>query len=270
MIESTVVVWNRFSGVLPVWCVSFPTTAIWLPVFAAFCFANGCSDPYDGREEFRRDEREAVAQRSTLPPSQQEALAQVKDCIPEYQFVHLVTIKNGTVTRLDFAGRAKDSHLAAVGKLPDLEVLGCNDSAVTDAGLIHLKALQKLKVIGLPRGVTGPGLIHLKDLPELRDLFFWQGQRLTDDVVPYLTQFKNLELLYLVNARITDDGLKQLSSLERLDVLNISRCQRITDKGLSYLAEFPSLRELYVRETGMTLAAITRFRRARPECKVLR
>jgi len=162
----------------------------------------------------------------------------------------------------------KDSHLVALEKLPDLEALYCGGRHITDAGLIHLKTLRQLRVIGLPHSVTGPGLAHLTDLPELRAVHFWNGDRLTDEAMMYLSHLKNLETIRVNSAPISDDALKHLRALKHLAHLDIGRCQRITDKGLSYLMDCPSLRELNVRETGITGAAVARFRQARPECEV--
>lgn len=58
-----------------------------------------------------------------------------------------------------------------------LQNLWLSNTGVTDAGLIHLKNLKQLRVLGLARtGVTDVGVKHLGDINSLREVYLYPNK----------------------------------------------------------------------------------------------
>jgi hypothetical protein len=132
---------------------------------------------------------------------------------------------------------AGDSDVAMLANLPRLEILDLSCTKVTNQGLVHLKGLRKLKVLtlkGVPvdaagfacltdvtelrslavecREFTDAGLTNLKNLSKLERLWLWG--LITDANVHYFASLKNLKMLYIPDAQISDeDRLKLQQSL---------------------------------------------------------
>ena len=104
----------------------------------------------------------------------------------------------------------------------EITVIRFRNSWITDAGLVHLKGLTKLKVLQLSgtQGITGPGLVHLKGLPNLKELML-NGTRITDAGLVHLKGLTNLETLILANTRVTGSGLVHLRGLTKLRCLGL-------------------------------------------------
>ena len=83
--------------------------------------------------------------------------------------------------------KVKDADLVLLREFKHLELLAAGDSAITDAGLVHLKQIPKLRALGLVdlKGITDKGLIHVKAM-------------------------KKLETLNLVGTKVTDKGVADL------------------------------------------------------------
>jgi hypothetical protein len=80
--------------------------------------------------------------------------------------------------------------------LPDLRVLDLSDTAVTDAGLVHVKGLAKLEELELDgTEVTDAGLVHLKGLSNLRKLRL-QGTQVTEQGAKKILQALPIEDYY--------------------------------------------------------------------------
>jgi len=138
---------------------------------------------------------------------------------------------------------AGDEDLLHVGKLSHLEMLDLRDTRITDAGLQHLRGLNRLKVLILTgTAVTDQGLAPLGDMPQLT-------------------------VLSLEETKITDRGLQQLKGLANLGWLNLSATQ-ITDAGLSCLKEYPSLDVLVLERCATTREGLSEFRTASPAIQV--
>ena len=74
---------------------------------------------------------------------------------------------------------------------------GSYGTTVTDAGLVHLKGLTNLSVLGLDgTQVTDAGLVHLKGLTKLSDLWL-NGTQVTDAGLVHLKGLTNLSVLGL-------------------------------------------------------------------------
>jgi len=113
--------------------------------------------------------------------------------------------------------RAADATMASVGQLGHLDSLRLTGTAVTDAGLVHLKGLTALRDLQL--GNT----------------------RITDAGLAQLTGLTDLRQLLLFNTPITDAGLAHLKDLPRLVVLDVSGT-KVTDDGVIELERFTDVK----------------------------
>ena len=116
---------------------------------------------------------------------------------------------------------------------------------ITDAGLVHIKGMTKLKQLNLlfNKKVTDAGLVNLKGLTKL-------------------------ENLGLTNTNITDAGLVHLKGLTNLQTLSLSRCNNITDAGLVHLKGLTTLTFLDIKNTQITDAGIAELQQALPNCDI--
>ena len=101
----------------------------------------------------------------------------------------------------------------------DVIEVNLSDSQITDAGLVHLKALINLDELYLSNTqVTDVGLVHLKELTNLQKLYLWDTQ-VTDAGLLHLKGLTNLEYLYLHNTPVTDAGVRELKkALPKCDI----------------------------------------------------
>jgi hypothetical protein len=86
-----------------------------------------------------------------------------------------------------------------------LESLVLSGTAVTSAGLTHLRNLPSLKSLKL--GAIRDGISNYEPID------------LTDDGLRHLAQFSQLEELYLAGTRVGDEGLRLLADFPRLRTL---------------------------------------------------
>ncbi len=84
------------------------------------------------------------------------------------------------------------------------------DNASTDAGLVHLKRLNKLSRLHLAgTQLTDAGLVHLHGLTNLSHLDL-SYTKVSDDGRAHLKPLKKLSRLDVFGNRVTDAGIKQL------------------------------------------------------------
>jgi hypothetical protein len=186
----------------------------------------------------------------------------------------------------------------------ELAQLNLRWASITDAGLVHLSRLNKLKELclpgavppgpaygpritdaGLPRlaGLAGLGILDLSGQPitdagvrrlvPLRSLksLYLAGTKVTDAATPALSQMPGLEEIALDETQITDAGLARLKPLAKLRGLGLART-RVTDRGLDYLLELPNLdnrglSELNLHGTAVTEEGIQEYRKKRESLK---
>ena len=99
--------------------------------------------------------------------------------------------------RLDFT-RVTDQDLAAIEPtLARLETLYLNSTAITDAGVAHLRGARHLKTLWL------------------------DNTKITDRGLASLAGLTNLEELLLSNTAVTDNGVGQLATLSKLKKLSL-------------------------------------------------
>lgn len=162
--------------------------------------------------------------------------------------------------------KATDADLAIFQTLGDVTMveLGGNPG-ITDAGLIHLAGLKKLRILYLYRTeIRGPGLQHL---PRNLESLSLQHAPAGDEGLIHLKSLPKLRWLNLSNTKITDDGLRHLSALRSLEDLSLANTD-ITDQGLEHLKGSKGLNSLSVGGTNVTGRGVADFQKALPSCRV--
>lgn len=143
--------------------------------------------------------------------------------------------------------------LAGQDALRRLELSG---TAVTSAGLVHLKDLTSLQFLNLClTGVSDEGFEYLSNLTRMRRMTVCSS-RITGTGFAHLTNMTQLESINLHSSPAIDAGLEaisKLSSLQRLEIVHT----KVTDDGLKSLAALTRLRQLHIHgpqttETGLS------------------
>ena len=146
-----------------------------------------------------------------------------------------------------------DRGLEVLGRMPTLERVALGDGEFTDAGLEHLSALRRLRVLRLPN-----------------------CSKFTDAGLAAIAACADLEEVDFHGDHFTDAGLERLASLPRLRSLNLMTAFRVTDVGVAAIGRARGLRELEVFAPKTTMGGLNalavlrglvhlRFVGARPE-----
>jgi Leucine-rich repeat (LRR) protein len=123
---------------------------------------------------------------------------------------------------------------------------------ITDADLVHLKKLGRLRKLNLSMTkVTDGGLANLQELTTLEELYLYEAN-ITDAGVANLKDLINLRVLNLGRTKITDEGMAYLADLKKLQTLHIDHTP-VTAMGLTYLRGLTNLRTL---ELGCPLSEV--------------
>ncbi len=167
-----------------------------------------------------------------------------------------------------FNTQITDHDLAyLIGSLDNLRFLSLAETKISDAGLVHLKALKVLQELHLDNtSVTDNGLVRLASLQTLQILDL-KGTKITDAGLAHLRPLQNLRGLYLTRTGITDAGLTHLTTLGNLETL-ILWDTRISDTGLLQLRPLKNLRELILWNTQVTEKGADGLRRGLPDCDI--
>jgi len=142
-----------------------------------------------------------------------------------------------------------DRIVSHVEQLPYLRHLlvgvASQDCPVTDASLVQVKGLTRLKTLRLfHTRVTDAGLVHLRGLSQL-------------------------ESLELCGTKVTDAGLVHVQGLPRLQMLDL-RSTQVTDTGLGYVRGLPQLKAVILGDTRVTDVGIRRLKQALPNVQIVR
>jgi hypothetical protein len=139
----------------------------------------------------------------------------------------------------------------------------------TGNSLPAITHVPNLKTIQLRRcpNIEDQHLEALKQAKNLTNLLLDGLPKITDaGLAQIITTLPELEKLRLVECTgLTAQGLAQLGSLKKLSALNLSRTPAATDALLPVLAGLKKLKDLSVKETAVTEAGLTQFKKQRPD-----
>jgi len=151
--------------------------------------------------------------------------------------------------------RVTDDWLKRLADQEQLRRLELSGTAITSAGLVHLKDLTNLEWLNLClTAVDDRGLEHLAGLTRMRRLVIC-ASRITGTGFQHLQGMKQLESINLHSAPASDAGLEaigKLTSLKRLEIVHTN----VTDAGLKHLAALVQLQQLHVHGPKTTASAL--------------
>lgn len=151
--------------------------------------------------------------------------------------------------------RVNDDTLQLLAGQDHLRVLQLSGTAVTSAGLVHLKELKNLERLNVClTAVSDEGSEHLAGLTKMKRLTIC-ASKITGTGFQHLTGLKQLESINLHSAPASDDGLREigkLTSLQRLEIVHT----HVTDAGLAHLAGLVNLRQLHIHGPQTTEAGL--------------
>jgi Leucine-rich repeat (LRR) protein len=125
-----------------------------------------------------------------------------------------------TIVELD-STPAGDDDLQLICKLPDLEVLSCSFTRVTDRGLQEIGSLARLRHLCLDdTRISDVGVAHLSRLERLESLSL-VADDLSTASVSKLGKLAALRELRLPGKVLTDKNVLELRSLHNLQILQI-------------------------------------------------
>ena len=133
-----------------------------------------------------------------------------------------------------------------------LEVSG---TAVTSAGLIHLKELRNIERLNLClTACDDRGFEHLAGMTRMKRMTIC-ASKITGSGFAHLAGMKQIESINLHSAPASDAGLAaigKLTSLKRLEIVHT----HVTDAGLQHLAGLSQLQQLHVHGPETTASAL--------------
>ncbi|MEC7839317.1 MAG: hypothetical protein VX777_04680 [Chlamydiota bacterium] len=136
-------------------------------------------------------------------------------------------------------------------KLPHLEILKLNAFELTETSFMYLSELKNLKKLYIFQcdSITDSAIKHLSKLKKLEvlDLSTGDNKSITDTGIEHLKNLKKLRSLNLFGlAKITDKSIENLSSITSLEKINLTWCYGITAAGLNHLTKLKNLKKLFL------------------------
>ncbi len=167
-----------------------------------------------------------------------------------FTFFHRRTSWQGyipSLKRLDLCySSVRDSHLAKLTDLPNLEELNFDSCLVGDWSIAHLadnSVVPNLTSLDMAdTELTDLGMVHLAKFKKLKRLSLFYCN-ISSGGLRHLAKLTSLEVLNLDSREIGDEGLWHLRTLTQLKSLDIFS-GRITDIGCSHIAKIKSLESL--------------------------
>lgn len=150
--------------------------------------------------------------------------------------------------------RVTDDWLKQLAGQDQLRRLELSGTAVTSAGLVHLKDLTNLERLNLClTACDDRGFEHLAGMSKMRRMVIC-ASKITGSGFAHLQGMKQIESINLHSAPASDAGLEaigKLTSLKRLEVVHTN----VTDVGLKHLASLVNLQQLHVHGKETTAEA---------------
>jgi len=138
-----------------------------------------------------------------------------------------------------------DAALQCIAGMKQLEALDLNYTRINDVGLDCLKRMNALQLLSL------------------------EGTDLSGGRTGFFAGLTRLWALHLGRTQVGDADLAHLEGLTQLKVLNLDHTH-VTDRGLDHLKGLTALQRLNLVGTQVTAAGAEEFRRALPECEIVR
>ncbi len=150
--------------------------------------------------------------------------------------------------------RVTDDWLKLLAGQDQLRRLELSGTAVTSAGLIHLKELRHIERLNVClTACDDRGFEHLSGMTKMRRMVIC-ASKITGSGFAHLQGMKQIESINLHSAPASDAGLEaigKLTSLKRLEVVHTN----VTDVGLKHLAGLVNLQQLHVHGKETTATA---------------
>ena len=153
------------------------------------------------------------------------------------------------------ADRVTDDWLKNITEQTELRRLELSGTAVTSAGLIHLKHLTKMERLNVClTAVDDRGFEHLAGMTNMKRMVIC-ASKITGAGFQHLHALARIESINLHSAPASDAGLEaigKLTNLRRLEIVHTN----VTDAGLKHLATLVNLRQLHIHGPKTTEAAL--------------
>ena len=252
-----------------------PFLLVFIPC-VLFVYGCGSAQPEDEGQEkqpfIQNDPPPVEEAQPAVEVSPPTAIRQLKLDNTETDDVELEKIcrENPELIELTLGGtKITDAGVVHLLQLKKLRKVRLSKTAITDAGVEVLTKCETLEDVDLSQTKIGDfGVWELRALPRLKNLNLYLTL-VTDAGLDSFRQGEHrsvakIERLNLDKCPITDAGLPKLVSLTSLTWLHLGGTA-ITDTGLAELAKFESLKEAIVTKTETTLAGVEKLRKDRTD-----
>lgn len=150
--------------------------------------------------------------------------------------------------------RLTDDGLALLTALPNLELLSICGNRTTDAAMVHVGQMHKLRTLVLNCDITDSGLEALSELSNVEQLDLTQS-KVTDAGMIHVQHFAKLRTLILNGTQITNDSLSTLVELKTLQDLYLGNTP-IDDAAVASLKQMEQLQLLFLLDTHVTASGV--------------
>jgi hypothetical protein len=162
----------------------------------------------------------------------------------------------------------QDDDLHWFGWLPLVTDISLEHTAITDKGIAHLAACDRLEWLNLWQTAIGDeGLKVIGGFKRLQHLPIG-GTNITDEGMHHLRDLKDLIYLGLRETRIGDAGLRHLTGLTQLESLNLMETP-VTDASIPILLGLEKLKTLRLEGCRISPAGVARLRSEMPQCLIV-
>ena len=160
-----------------------------------------------------------------------------------------------------------DAGLAGISKVPSHERLEIVHTHFTDAGAQALAKLVNLERLQMgSRKATGAAVKPLTGLKKLRELDLHDGQASAEGV-RHASEIQSLRVLRIYGP-IKDEGAQPIARLKQLEVLLLPGAQ-ITDTTLEVFAGLSRLKRFEIQGNKVTDAAVAKLKAAIPGLEIV-
>lgn len=138
---------------------------------------------------------------------------------------------------------------------------------------LTLTGVRESPMVSLSRSnITDGVLRRVARVKGVRSLHLNGCKRVTDSGVAELAPLSDsVELINLSGTAVTDSGLSPFAGFSELTSAILNDCPQLTDEALRILSGIPTIAYVDIQRCpGISLEGIHEFKRARPQCRVVR